>query len=412
MWIMRESPFAYLAFGRQSVISHQSSLMHTITREHSVTFTLAQLWLSLALGIASPSVIAQDSCLASAIQRAQPPAQLQGEIVISTLTATGERDTQIVRNPDASRSKLVGNEGFRLASVTKTYVAATALRLWERGKLDLRAPIAGFLPEDWNNLLLRDGYHPDRILVRHLLSHTGGLADHARTAQFIDTIKNRPQTEWSRLKVIESLVEWTEPVGAPGEKYSYSDSGYVLLGAIIERVTGQNLPSVVRAELKLDMLAPNAYWERFEPARGAARAHQMFQGIDTYDWNPSMDLFGGGGLVAPAPDMAAFFDALLRGKLFERPETLGLMRSRDELPQDSPYGLGLITYDFEGATGFGHSGFWGISVVHEPKSQRTVAGAVTERTDFPKLEQVVSEYVRRAAASVGASPAVRCEAGP
>jgi hypothetical protein len=116
--------------------------------------------------------------------------------------------------------------------------------------------------------------------------------------------------------------------------------------------------------------------------------------------------------VAPAPDMAAFFDALLRGKLFERPETLGLMRSRDELPQDSPYGLGLITYDFEGATGFGHSGFWGISVVHEPKSQRTVAGAVTERTDFPKLEQVVSEYVRRAAASVGASPAVRCEAGP
>lgn len=376
-----------------------------MTHKHSLTFTVTKLWVSLVLGIASPSAIAQDSCLTSAIQRAQPHAQLQGEIVVSTLTATGERDTQIVRNQDAGRPRLVGNESFRLASVTKTYVAATVLRLWERDKLDLRAPIAGFLPEDWNNLLVQDGYRPDRITVRHLLSHTGGLADHARTTQFIDTIKNHPQTEWSRLKAIESLVELTDPVGAPGQKYSYSDTGYVLLGAIVERVTGQDLPRTVRAELKLDTIAPGAYWERFEPARGAARVHQVYQGIDTYNWNPSMDLFGGGGLVASTQDMAAFFDALLRARLFDRPQTLELMRSRDELPQDSPYGLGLITYDFEGASGFGHSGFWGLFVVHEPKSQRTLAGAVTDRTDFPKLEKIVSEYVRRAAAS-------RCESQP
>jgi CubicO group peptidase (beta-lactamase class C family) len=98
-----------------------------------------------------------------------------------------------------------------------------------------------------------------------------------------------------------------------------------------------------------------------------------------------MDLFGGGGLVASTQDTAAFFDALLRGKLFRRPQTLDAMRSRDRLPQDSPYGLGLFTYDFEGVSGLGHSGFWGTFVVHEPKSRRTVAGAVTEGADFPKL---------------------------
>src|SRR5690606_11875378 len=120
-------------------------------------------------------------------------------------------------------------------------------------------------------------------------------------------------TEWSRLKAIQSLVAWTDPVGAPGEKFSYSDTGYVLLGAIVEQVTGGTLAKAVRAELKLDSIAPNTYWERFERQRGAARAHQLYEGVDTYDWNPSVDLFGGGGLVAPTQDVAAFFDALLRG---------------------------------------------------------------------------------------------------
>lgn len=370
----------------------------------------AKLCVSVALCIASLGAIAQDGCLAHAIDRAKPLTELRGEIVVSTLTSTGQRATRVMTNPDAQGGpKLLGNEGFRLASVTKTYVAATVLRLWERDEIDLDSPIDRYLPRQWQKLLVRDGYHPERITVRHLLSHTSGLADHAQTPQFIARLKVDPHAEWSRLRDLESLVEWTDPVGAPGEKFSYSDTGYVLLGAIVERVTGGDLAHVVRAELKLGSIAPGTYWERFERARGPARAHQVFQGTDTYDWNPSMDLFGGGGLVAPTRDMAAFFDALLRGKVFERPQSLEAMRSHDRLPPGSPYSLGLFTYDFAGVAGLGHSGFWGTLVVYEPQAQRTIAGAVSDGADFPKLKQVVTEYVRRSAASVVANSTVRCE---
>jgi D-alanyl-D-alanine carboxypeptidase len=163
------------------------------------------------------------------------------------------------------------------------------------------------------------------------------------------------------------------------------------------------LPDAVRAQLKLDRLGLNdTYWERYESARGRVRAHQIFEGSDTYAWNPTMDLFGGGGLVASTADIATFFDALLEDRVFARKDTLQRMRSGSGLPADSPYRLGLLTYDFEGTPGIGHSGFWGTLVVHEPKSSRTIAGAVTERADYDKLKQLIGAYVRTVATPEGA----------
>ena len=247
-----------------------------------------------------------------------------------------------------AQNKLSGDEGFRIASITKTYVAATVLRLWEHDKIDLEAPITRWLPPSWMQALTKDGYRPEKITVRHLLSHTSGLADHAQSKQFIDTIKADPDIEWSRARDVARLVEWTDPVGKPGEKFAYSDTGYVLLGAIVEEITGQDLPDAVRSQLKLDQLGlKDTYWERYEPARGRVRAHQIFEGDDTYAWNPTMDLFGGGGLVATPADIAAFFDALLEGRVFARKDTLERMRSATGLPAGSPYSLGLFTYDLK-----------------------------------------------------------------
>jgi D-alanyl-D-alanine carboxypeptidase len=197
---------------------------------------------------------------------------------------------------------------------------------------------------------------------------------------------------------VQRLVEWTDPVGAPGEKYSYSDTGYVLLGAVVERVTGQTLPQAMRSELALDKRGlPDTYWERFEPARGPVRARQVCDGIDTYDWNPTMDLYGGGNIVASMADVARFFDELLPGKVFKHPETLALMESSNGLPANTPYRYGLLTYTFEGTPAIGHSGFWGTFVVQEPTSGQIVAVAVTNHDDIPKLKSIIKDYVHRAA---------------
>jgi D-alanyl-D-alanine carboxypeptidase len=354
------------------------------------------------------AAFATDACLDRSVEAASTP---HGQIVIAALAPDGSRDIRVLPGTAATAPRLDGPEGFRLASITKTYVAAAALRLHEDGRLDLQAPITRYLPKTWMQLLATDGYQPGDITVRHLLTHTSGLADHAQAPQFITALKAHPDTRWTREGDLQDLVAWTDPVGKPGEKYFYSDTGYVLLGAIIERVTGQDLPQAVRSLLRLDALGvPGTWWERYESDAGRTRAHQWFEGVDTYAWDPSMDLYGGGGLVAPPIDVAVFFDALLSGRVFKKADTLALMQSAVGLPTGSPYRMGVFAYDFEGTAAVGHSGFWGTLVAREPTSGRTISGAVTDRTDYPTLKQVVGAYVERAHAAASDGPS--CDAEP
>lgn len=353
----------------------------------------------LAIALLLPSLAAaQDACLRQAIAGNATDEDLQGQLVLSTLSGEGGSETRVLPGKDTANAPLDGDEGFRLASITKTYVAATVLRLWEDGRIDLDAPIAQWLSAPWLAALSGDGYAPGRITVRHLLGHTSGMADHAQTERFIETITAAPATEWTRARDVASLVAWTDPVGKPGEKFSYSDTGYILLGAIVERITGQDLPDVVREQLGFERLGlDGTYWERYELAGERERAHQVFDGRDTYDWNPSMDLYGGGGLVAPAADVARFFDALLEGRVFEREDTLQAMLSADGLPADSPYRLGVFDYDLQdGVHANGHSGFWGTLVMRDPVSGRTIAGATTDVAGYRRLKQVMEDYVRMA----------------
>lgn len=342
------------------------------------------------------SAAAADACLDRALTQAS--SGWRGQMVVSTLAPDDTRDTRVLQGSSTTQAVLRGDEGFRIASITKTFVAATVLRLYEQDRIDLDAAIARHLPRAWLRQLRRDGYAPERITVRHLLSHTSGLADHAQAPQFIAAVKADPRTRWTRELDLKRLVEWTDPVGAPGEKYAYSDTGYVLLGAIVEHITGVELPSAVREQLALDALGlRDTYWERYEAPASRRRAHQVFEGLDTYDWDPSLDLFGGGGLVSSVADLNTFFDALLEGRVFEKPDTLALMQSSQGLPVDSPYRLGLLHYDFDGAAAIGHSGFWGTLVVREPRSGRGIAGAVTDRESFPQLKEWIARYVQAAA---------------
>ena len=357
-------------------------------------FTMAASATPASATLAS-AMSAQDACL-DRVAANRPQPALHGQVVLSTLDSRHRVSTRVLGRADGAAS-LRGDEGFRIASITKPYVAATVFRLAETGRIELDAPVTRWLPQAWTRRLQQDGYRPERITVRHLLSHTSGLADHAQAPQFLAAITGDPQGEWTRARDVARLVEWTDPVGVPGEKFSYSDTGYVLLGDIVETVTGQDLPDAVREQLGLDRLGlERTWWERYERPDGRIRAHQVFKGRDTHDWNPSMDLYGGGGLVASTADVAAFFDALLAGRVFDKPETLAAMLSREGIPADSPYRHGLFVYD-KAAGSIGHSGFWGTLVMREPVSRRTIAGAVTDIADYPAMKALIEGYARVAA---------------
>ncbi len=295
-----------------------------------------------------------------------------------------------------SRGNLTETTPLRIASVTKTFVAATALRLVEDGKLDLMKPMTTYVDKAFTDILREDGYAVNAITVKHLMSHTGGLTDHAQTKTFFDIIIKDPSHVWTREQALRGAVDWSEPKGAPGEKFSYSDTGYILLGHIIEKLTGKPLAAAVRLQLGLDQIGmPDTYWELAEENEDAAkrRAHQMLDGMDTYGWSATLDHYGGGGLVSSTRDMARFFQALFSGKVFRKPETLNLMLSNEGLPADSPYRLGIFLKEEKGVTYYEHSGFWGTVVLYVPSSGRTLSGAVLDQAHFKMMRQGLMEVV-------------------
>jgi D-alanyl-D-alanine carboxypeptidase len=292
---------------------------------------------------------------------------------------------------------LSSSDTFRLASNTKPYVAATILRLWEDGKIKLDASMRDYVDPAYIAALDKDGYDTRKITVRQLLTHTAGIADHTTTKQFDELLVTHPDTAWTRASQMKALVEWTDPIAPPGTKFYYSDDGYCLLGDIIERLTGKPLALAVHQILGYEKLGVrNTYWETQEPVSPgtAPRAHQIFEdGRDTYDWNPSMDMYGGGGLVATPLDMATFFFDLFEGKVFKNPDTLKLMLSKAGLPADSPYRMGVFEYEANGVTVYWHSGYWGTAAFYVPSQHRAYAFAVTRREGYKPAFTQMKAYL-------------------
>jgi D-alanyl-D-alanine carboxypeptidase len=284
----------------------------------------------------------------------------------------------------------------RMASITKTFVAAAVLRLREQGLLDIDAPVSGLISADHNALLLSDGYDTDAVTVRHLLMHAGGLNDHFADNAYAGMVMSDPARVWTRTDQIRVMVEATDPVGAPGEAFFYSDTGFVLLGEIIETVTGEPLGQAVRKLTKLDAIGLNGIWwdeEDAPPVGIPDRAHQWLGGVDTYPINGTMDAYGGGGIIASVEDIARFFAALFGGEVFDNPKSLSLMTEAPGHPADSPYRMGLFIGETEGYRTFGHGGFWGSDALAVPDLKITMAGVALDQSGVDDLRAFHAEIV-------------------
>ncbi len=272
----------------------------------------------------------------------------------------------------------------RIASNTKTYVAAAVLRLWESGRLGLDDAVVDYLTESQAATLRGDGYDLNSITIRLLLTHSAGLFDHADTDEYMAALTADPGRRWTPADQLQGAVDWGDPLWTAGQAYSYSDTGYVLLGLVIERVTGQTLGSAVRSLLDLDAAGfRSTWWEIVEvaPPAGELRAHQYIGGVDTYNWDASLDLYGGGGLVTSMADLGRFWRRLFERDVFENSETLDTMMTSPLPAEESTYRMGMFVEDYDGLVGYAHGGFWGTQVVYIPELDLVVAAAVTERGD-------------------------------
>jgi D-alanyl-D-alanine carboxypeptidase len=275
---------------------------------------------------------------------------------------------------------------FRTASVTKLFVAVAALRLVEQGSIALDTPLSSALPAEEASLLERAGFDLDRLTVDHLLQHTAGLPDHAEDPAYAQAVWADPLRAWTREEQV-ALACARGPLAAPGELVSYSDTGFVLLGVVLERATGAPLHAVVRRECQLDALGlADTWWELLEPARDVPRVEQHVGGRPTSSLSPTIDLFGGGGLVSTTADLAAFALALVSGRVLG-PQALRLLLTVTPVLSTRPgAGRGVFAYGVGGATWWGHAGFWGVLAAADPASGRSVAVCMTEHEAFADLD--------------------------
>ena len=303
---------------------------------------------------------------------------------------------------------------LRIASVTKTFVAAATWRLIEEDRFTPTAPISGLLPAELVSLLRAGGYNPDTITVAQLLSHNSSVLDFTfgPGRDYVGRILADPTRSWTREEQIAFAMDG-DPVGAPGELYHYSDTGYGLLGAIIEVATGRPLGLAVRDLLDFDRLGlEHTYWEVAESAAPGSpdRLHQFFGDRDTYGWSPTIDLFGGGGLVSSLGDQAAFFRSLLAGEVFNDPATLAAMmdvpptNTDVRVPGDpTPYAAasGLFRSTIDGVECWGHDGFWGVAVRSCPSIDVTIVRSISQATPGPSYDRsrvgaILAEIIRAA----------------
>jgi D-alanyl-D-alanine carboxypeptidase len=294
-----------------------------------------------------------------------------------------------------TKRELCPNDQFRIASVTKTFVAVAILRLWEDKKIGLDDPISKHISKAYADTLVKGGYDPNRITIRHLLTHSGGLSEHTQSPKFEnDFLKTRHI--WTREEQLSDLLKYTKPVGLPGDQFSYSDTGYILLGDIIEKVTHKPMGDAIYELLRLKQLNINrTYIEKFDGDSSGTRIHQYHNGVDTYSYHPSFDYYGGGGLLSTTADLSHFFSDLFNHKVFRHKSTLDTMLTpvSYSTKQALDYRMGIWRIEINGMEAYTHSGFWGTQVVHIPAINTTLAVNYSQRWSSKGPAPIIQKLV-------------------
>lgn len=248
-----------------------------------------------------------------------------------------------------------------VASNTKMLTSVIILQLMEEGKLNLSDKISVHLSNTWvDSLNIQNGIlMGSAIRIIDLLKHTSGIYDYV-DANFITSTTFFPNREYAiddliRYSVYSGTSEFAP--GAPG-MYSYCSTNYILLGLIIEKITGKSYLQTLHERILSPAQMDNSFLLSYE-AEKPPLAHGYNGFYDIYNDNLSW-VWATGGLASNAFDMARFMSGLMNGMFFRNLSTLQLMLSftnESVAEYDYQYGLGILKFQFgNGFNPIGHIG--------------------------------------------------------
>jgi D-alanyl-D-alanine carboxypeptidase len=284
----------------------------------------------------------------------------------------------------ASQAPLKPDDLMMAGSAGKTFFAALALQLIEAGRLELDAPIAKYLAaKPWFSRLP----NAKDITVRMLMTHTSGLVRYEMNPKFTADLRAQPDKTWTPDEEIAYLLDSTPPFAA-GAGWDYSDTNYIVLGVIMEQITGTTVYDEVRRRflgpLKLTHVVPTTSRRIAGLVQGYAGTRDPLGLPDEvisggqFVVNPQFE-WTGGGYATSAGDLARWGHALYAGSaLTASARTLMIDAAVPaRLGPETRYGLGVIVRPATPAgRAWGHSGFFPgylTELLHLPDAGVTLA---------------------------------------
>jgi D-alanyl-D-alanine carboxypeptidase len=285
-----------------------------------------------------------------------------------------------------TKRPMMPNDRMLAGSVGKTFAAATALQLVKEGKIGLDDKIEKYLGrEPWFPRLP----NAKDITVRQLMNHTSGLVRYEFKEQFTKDLTANPDKVWKPAELVAYLLDEKPPFEA-GKGWDYSDTNYIVLGMIIEKVTGKKLYDEADRRLikplKLTDTIPQDGPRLKGVVQGYAGPNNPFGGSDAmivngkFIINPQFE-WTGGGYVSTAQDLARWAKMIYEGKAFS-PDLLPQVVEGVPAPmlgRDTKYGLATIIRQTPVGISYGHSGFF--------------PGYLTDMTYFPQQKVAVAVQV-------------------
>lgn len=289
-----------------------------------------------------------------------------------------------------------------LQSISKTYLAVSILQLYEQGKLDLDAPVASYLPAELASWISKS----DQITVRMLLNHTSGIPEYNYLPEYITVLLQNPDYPFEPIDYME-LIKGKELDFEPGSRYSYRNSGFVLLALMMDHLTGDHARFIrenifEKLDLKNTFYRENpdylkkvelvdGYWDRYSNGIVENSSYLQVQNVKK--------MVGDDGIVTTAEEGIRFLEGLMEGELIKE-ETLAEMKiwvnDSKAIPQ---YGLGLDLTTLGGKEAIGHSGGGlgaGSQLYYFPKEETYIflainLATVTGSPIHSKAEKVLNE---------------------
>ncbi len=299
-----------------------------------------------------------------------------------------------------AQTPLKASDMFMQGSVGKTYASAIAIKLIKQQKLNLDDKVSKYLGHyPWYHRIP----NASSMTVAQIMNHTSGVMRYEFKPSFTTDLSNNPTKSWTPEELLSYILDEKASFAA-GEGWEYSDTNYILLGMIIEQITGKKYYDIVQKELldqhKLTFTRPTNKIKLPGLVQGYAGPENEFGHKDkvidesgSFIINPQFE-WTGGGMYSTTSDLAKWGWLLYTNKIADT-SLLFSHAAEAKLGRNSKYALGVIIRETPDGPAYGHSGFFPgyLTELFYFPSKKAVIAVQANSSDFKKIKISLSRIM-------------------